>query len=131
MSAPSFPLHPHAGLSAVSYVFLDAETGVANRDSLGKDNLIRPGGLHWMAASSRIVHEEVPAASGKTVHSLQIFVAMPPALLGTAPFSLSLEALRLPIYPATPAAQTIMLQAADGGAKVMLLAGQPLAAAQA
>ena len=35
MSAASFATHPHAGFSAVSYLFLDSETGVNNRDSLG------------------------------------------------------------------------------------------------
>lgn len=97
MSAPTFPPHPHAGLSAVSYVFLDAETGLRNQDSLGNDNLIRPGGLHWMAAGSSVVHEEVPAEGGKTVHSLQIFVAIPPALQGAAPFVLSLEPHDIPV----------------------------------
>lgn len=47
MSGPTFPPHRHAGFSAVSYVFLDSETGIDNRDSLGTRNLIRPGGLHW------------------------------------------------------------------------------------
>ena len=78
MSAPTFAPHPHAGFSAVSYVFLDSETGIENKDSFGNHNLIQPGGLHWAAAGSGIVHEEVPAEPGKTVHSLQIFVALPP-----------------------------------------------------
>lgn len=77
MSGPTFPAHSHAGLSAVSYPFLDSETGIDNRDSLGTQNLIKPGGLHWTAAGSGIVHEEVPAEPGKTVHSLQIFVDLP------------------------------------------------------
>ncbi len=46
ISAPTFPAHPHAGFSAVSYVFADSETGIANRDSLGNRNVILPGGLH-------------------------------------------------------------------------------------
>jgi len=50
ISAPTFPPHPHAGFSAVSYLFLDSETGISNRDSLGNQNLIQPGGLHWTAA---------------------------------------------------------------------------------
>jgi redox-sensitive bicupin YhaK (pirin superfamily) len=97
MSAPTFPPHPHAGLSAVSYVFLDAETGLTNQDSLGNDNLIRPGGLHWMAAGSRVVHEEVPAEHGKTVHSLQIFVGLPPEVQGKEPFALTLEPQDIPV----------------------------------
>ena len=97
MSAPTFPPHPHIGFSAVSYVFLDSETGIDNQDSIGNRNLIRPGGLHWMAAGKGVVHEEVPAESGKTVHSLQIFVNLPPELRSAAPFSLSIEPQDVPI----------------------------------
>lgn len=86
MSGPTFAPHPHAGLSAVSYLFLDSETGIINQDSIGTKNIIKPGGLHWTAAGKGIVHEEVPAEVGKTVHSLQIFVdlkdkTMPPQAL--------------------------------------------------
>jgi redox-sensitive bicupin YhaK (pirin superfamily) len=97
MSAPTFPPHPHAGFSAVSYLFLDSETGIDNRDSLGTRNLIRPGGLHWATAGSGIVHEEIPAEPGKTVHSLQIFVNLAPERQGIAPFALSLEPQDVPV----------------------------------
>lgn len=97
MSAPTFPPHPHAGFSAVSYVFLDSETGINNRDSIGTHNLIRPGGLHWTTAGSGIVHEEVPAETGKTVHSLQIFVNLACERRGIAPFALSLEPEDVPV----------------------------------
>lgn len=43
MSGPIFPPHPHAGFSAVSYLFLDSETGINNKDSLGGRHLILPG----------------------------------------------------------------------------------------
>lgn len=39
VDAPTFPPHPHAGFSAVTYLFLDSETGIANRDSLGNSTL--------------------------------------------------------------------------------------------
>lgn len=97
MSAPTFPPHPHAGFSAVSYLFLDSETGIDNRDSLGTRNLIRPGGLHWATAGSGIVHEEVPAEAGKTVHSLQIFVNLAPERQYIAPFALTLEPQDVPV----------------------------------
>jgi len=91
MSANTFPPHRHEGMSAVSYVFLDSETGVDNRDDIGTHNVIRPGGLHWTTAGRGIVHEEVPAEPGKTVHSLQIFVDLAPTMRGMAPAALSLE----------------------------------------
>lgn len=98
MSGPTFPPHPHAGFSAVSYLFLDSETGIANRDSIGNRNLIRPGGLHWATAGSGIVHEEVPAETGRTVHSVQVFVALPAADRGVAPFALGLEPQDVPVH---------------------------------
>lgn len=96
MSAPTFPPHPHAGFSAVSYVFLDSEVGIANRDSIGTENLIQPGGVHWMVAGRGVVHEEVPAEAGKTVHSLQIFVNLPTTTRSAAPYALSLTAQQVP-----------------------------------
>lgn len=97
MSAPTFPPHPHAGMSAVSYLFLDSETGINNRDNVGTRNLIRPGGLHWTTAGRGVVHEEVPAETGKTVHSLQIFVDLPPERKNVEPFPLVLEPQDVPV----------------------------------
>ncbi len=97
MSAATFPTHPHAGFSAVSYLFLDSESGVNNRDSLGTRNLIQPGGLHWTAAGRGVVHSEVPAESGKTVHMLQIFVNLAVERQGAEAFALSLEPQDVPV----------------------------------
>ncbi|BCN37656.1 putative quercetin 2,3-dioxygenase [Alicycliphilus denitrificans] len=97
MSAPTFPAHPHAGISAVSYLFLDSETGMVNRDSIGTHNLIQPGGLHWTTAGRGVVHEEDPAETGKTVHGLQIFVALSAARRNMAPFPLTLESHDVPL----------------------------------
>lgn len=97
MSGPTFPPHPHAGFSAISYVFLDSETGLDNRDSLGTRNLIAPGALHWTAAGRGVVHEEVPAESGKTAHVLQIFVNLPQPRQSDPPFTLSLAAEDVPV----------------------------------
>lgn len=97
MSAATFAAHPHAGFSAVSYLFLDSETGVNNRDSLGNRNLIQPGGLHWTAAGRGVVHDEVPAVTGKTVHMLQIFVNLAVERQGAEPFALSIEPQDVPV----------------------------------
>ncbi|EEA02943.1 Pirin domain protein [Burkholderia sp. H160] len=96
MSAPTFPPHSHAGFSAVSYLFLDSETGINNHDNIGTSNLIRPGGLHWTTAGRGIVHEEVPAETGKTVYSLQIFVDLPLERKNVEPFPLILEPQDVP-----------------------------------
>jgi redox-sensitive bicupin YhaK (pirin superfamily) len=85
MSQPTFPPHPHAGFSAVTYLFDDSETGFINRDSLGNVLEIKPGSLHWTGAASGVMHEEVPQVHGKTVHGLQIFVNLPAARKHDAP----------------------------------------------
>ena len=97
MSAATFQPHPHAGFSAVSYLFLDSETGIDNRDSLGHRNRIQPGGLHWTAAGRGIVHDESPAVSGQTVHMLQIFVNLAVDRQGADAFALSLEPQDVPV----------------------------------
>jgi redox-sensitive bicupin YhaK (pirin superfamily) len=97
MAGPTFPPHQHAGMSAVSYVFADAETGLLNQDSIGTKNLIKPGGLHWTAAGRGIVHEEVPAEPGKAARLLQIFVNLPASKQSAAPFALSLEPEDVPV----------------------------------
>lgn len=97
MSGPTFPPHSHAGFSAVSYLFLDSETSIANQDSMGTKNLIQPGGIHWASAGSGIVHEEEPAEPGKTVHMLQIFVDLPHERKTAAPFALTLAPQNIPV----------------------------------
>ncbi|HEL4101849.1 pirin family protein [Stenotrophomonas maltophilia] len=97
MSAPTFPPHPHSGISAVSYVFLDSETGIENRDSIGTHNLIQPGGIHWTKAGRGIIHEEIPAETGKTVHSLQIFVDLPRHERLSEPQAMFLEPQEIPV----------------------------------
>lgn len=114
MSAPTFPPHPHAGLAAVSYVFPDSEIGLANRDSIGSENLIQPGGVHWMAAGTGVVHEEVPAGPDKTVHSLQIFVNVPAAKRAAAPHVLSLSPQQVPVV-LLPGARVRVVSGEFGG----------------
>ncbi len=97
ISTPTFQPHPHAGFSAVSYLFLDSETGIDNRDSQGNRNHIRPGGLHWTAAGRGIIHNEVPVETGKTVHMLQIFVNLAVDQQAAEAFALSLEPQDVPI----------------------------------
>ncbi|SEK82453.1 hypothetical protein SAMN05216359_103228 [Roseateles sp. YR242] len=97
MSEPTFPPHPHAGFSAVTYLFLDSETGIANRDSNGNRTLIQPGGLHWTAAGRGVVHEENPAVLGSTTHLLQIFVNLPRERQNDAPFALTLAPQDVPV----------------------------------
>src|SRR5882724_6977860 len=70
--------HPHIGLSTVSYLF----NGQAmHRDSLGVEQIIRPGEVNWMTAGKGIAHSERfedPAAfAGGQFEMIQTWVALP------------------------------------------------------
>lgn len=74
MREPVFAPHPHAGFSAVTYLFEDSEGAFVNRDSLGHRLLARPGAVIWTLAGRGIIHEEYPQELGKLSHGLQVFV---------------------------------------------------------
>lgn len=74
MSEPTFPPHPHAGFSAVTYMFEDSPGAFINRDSLGDRSRIGPGSLHWTQAAHGMMHEEIPEVRGTLCHGLQMFV---------------------------------------------------------
>jgi redox-sensitive bicupin YhaK (pirin superfamily) len=74
MSEPTFPPHPHAGFSAVTYMFEDSRGAFINRDSLGDRTRIDPGALHWSQAARGLMHEEVPETRGIECHGVQMFV---------------------------------------------------------
>ena len=61
MNAVTFAPHPHAGFSAVSYLFEDSAGGLRNRDSLGNDFAVGAGGVIWTQAGSGVQHDELPA----------------------------------------------------------------------
>ena len=74
LAQPVFAPHPHAGFSAVSYLFADSEDGLLNRTSLGEQNVIAPGSLQWFQAGSGALHDEAPRTPGRVAHGLQLFV---------------------------------------------------------
>lgn len=83
------PPHPHIGLSTLTYLF---EGAIMHRDSLGTALEITPGAVNWMTAGKGVVHSERTPEhlreSDKSLHGLQIWVAMPKALeQGEASFS--------------------------------------------
>jgi redox-sensitive bicupin YhaK (pirin superfamily) len=69
-----FPPHPHAGFSAVTYVFEDSRGDLRSRDSLGNDFVTGPGGVVWTQAGRGVIHEELPARGDRELHGLQLFV---------------------------------------------------------
>lgn len=89
--------HPHIGLATVTYLY---EGTLAHRDSLGSEQVIRPGDVNWMTAGRGIVHSErTPAAeraSGHRMHGIQTWVALPQAHEDAEPEFLHYEAALLP-----------------------------------
>jgi len=78
MSAMDVLPHPHIGLSTVTYLFGGQ---VTHRDSLGVEQVIRPGEVNWMTAGSGISHserfEEPDTLAGTSLEMLQTWVALP------------------------------------------------------
>ena len=77
------PPHPHIGLQTVTWLFAG---NVLHRDSLGTEQMIRPGQLNLMTAGRGIAHsEESPAVRDPRLHGVQLWVALPDAARRTAP----------------------------------------------
>ncbi len=70
--------HPHIGLSTVSYLFGGQ---VTHRDSLGVQQVIKPGEVNWMTAGKGIAHserfEDPAMLAGGTLEMIQTWVALP------------------------------------------------------
>lgn len=70
--------HPHIGLSTITYL-LDGR--VTHRDSLGVEQVIRPGEVNWMTAGKGISHserfEDPNFLAQASLEMLQTWVALP------------------------------------------------------
>jgi quercetin 2,3-dioxygenase len=67
--------HPHTGLQTVSWLF---EGEALHRDSLGTEQLLRPGQLNLMTAGRGIAHsEENPSQRAGVTLGAQLWVALP------------------------------------------------------
>jgi quercetin 2,3-dioxygenase len=80
------PPHPHIGLQTVTWLL---RGNVLHRDSLGSEQLIRPGQLNLMTAGRGIAHAEESMAgqdqAQRTLHGVQLWVALPEASRQVAP----------------------------------------------
>jgi len=77
------PPHPHIGLQTASWLF---DGLVLHRDSLGSEQLIRPGELNLMTSGRGIAHsEESPASRPPLLHGVQLWIALPAAHQFTEP----------------------------------------------
>jgi quercetin 2,3-dioxygenase len=69
------PPHPHIGLQTVTWLLAG---NVLHRDSLGSEQVIRPGQLNLMTSGRGIAHaEESPADHDPVLHGVQLWVALP------------------------------------------------------
>jgi quercetin 2,3-dioxygenase len=66
--------HPHMGLQTVTWLL---EGELLHLDSLGSEQLIRPGQLNLMTAGHGVSHAEEDPARAESVHAVQLWVAQP------------------------------------------------------
>ncbi|MES2070629.1 MAG: pirin family protein [Pseudomonadota bacterium] len=111
MKRDTFGWHPHAGISAVTYVFEDSKSAHHNSDSMGDDSFIAPGSLHWMVAGSGAMHRERPEGEDALVHGLQFFVDLPGESKSVRPYSVHLARDQVP-------------EIIEDGSRIRVVAGQ-------
>lgn len=91
--------HPHIGLSTVSYLFGGQ---VTHRDSLGVEQVIKPGEVNWMTAGKGIAHserfEDPAVLAGGELEMLQTWVALPEKDEESDPSFINYKSEILPVY---------------------------------
>jgi redox-sensitive bicupin YhaK (pirin superfamily) len=91
--------HPHIGLSTVTYLF---GGNVTHRDSLGVQQIIKPGEVNWMTAGKGISHserfEDPNVLAGGDLEMLQTWVALPEKDEESEPSFFNYKQEQLPIY---------------------------------
>jgi redox-sensitive bicupin YhaK (pirin superfamily) len=80
---PDIGPHPHMGIHTVTWL-IDGE--MLHRDSLGSEQVLRPGQLNLMTAGRGVAHaEEATSPSSQTAHLVQLWVAQPSATRAGSP----------------------------------------------
>lgn len=94
--------HPHIGLSTVSYLFSGK---VTHRDSLGVEQVIKPGEVNWMTSGKGIVHserfEDPVMLAGGQLEMLQTWVALPEKDEESEPSFENYRPRQLPVFTDT------------------------------
>lgn len=106
--------HPHIGLSTLTFLI---EGSLMHRDTLGNEVEIKPGEVNWMTAGKGIVHSERTPGylrdKSKTMHGLQIWIALPRQNELVEPGFIHIDADKIPAWK-------------YGGADYKLVAGEAL-----
>jgi hypothetical protein len=66
--------HPHTGLQTFTWMI---EGEVLHRDSLGYEQVIRPGQVNLMTAGHGIAHAEESLPGATVLHAAQLWIALP------------------------------------------------------
>jgi len=78
--------HPHIGLATVTYLYRGE---FQHRDSLGTNQIIRPGAVNWMVAGRGVTHSERTSAQTRlaphSLYGIQTWVALPESHEEAAP----------------------------------------------
>lgn len=74
--------HPHTCLQTFTWMI---EGQLLHRDSLGSEQVIRPGQVNLMTAGHGIVHTEDSLPDSTTLHAAQLWIALPPEHADIAP----------------------------------------------
>lgn len=74
--------HPHTGLQTFTWLI---EGEVLHRDSLGNEQIIRPGQVNLMTAGRGVVHTEDSLQEGQRLHAAQLWIALPAEEADCAP----------------------------------------------
>ena len=105
-----FEAHPHRGFETITLV-LDGQ--LEHVDSRGNRGVLGPGEVQWMTAGSGVVHSELPHGSSR-VHSLQLWLILPPAEKMAEPGYQDLRTSAIPIHK-SGAVVTRVISGAQGG----------------
>lgn len=98
--------HPHTSLQTFTWMLAG---DILHRDSLGSEQVIRPGEVNLMTAGRGITHTEESLSDETKLHAAQLWIALPYAHRDTDP--------RFDHYPDLPRWQ-------DQGVDITLLTGQ-------
>ena len=101
--------HPHIGLHTVTWLLAGE---VLHKDSLGSEQLIRPGQLNLMTAGRGVAHAEEGTGYRGELHGVQLWVAQPEATRhGEAAFE---HHASLPAFEAGGAEGTVLVGSVGG-----------------
>lgn len=125
MTGPTFELHPHAGMSAVTVLLEDTRGWMSSHDSVHNDHRIEPGDLHWTVAGKGIVHTQQPEGEHARLNGLQLFVNLPQRLKRIEPATMLIRAGDVPVIEGT-GTRLRVLAGSLGGQTSPLLAPEPI-----